>query len=451
TIDLNGRGVGHGAIHWSGNFDEPQDFEGQIREFSQGTGLLSNVAFHQGTRSFPLGESKTGLSSDLDALAAYMETLTSAGISPRRSADGSLTSGAMAGREIFIQENCASCHGGEAFSDSSSYSLHDVGTLVATSGTRLGGLLDGLDTPTLRGLWKTAPYLHDGSAATLSDVLVSRDLSGRHGGLFHRSPAEITQLVEYLESIDDLEPAAPSTSGQAPVIGEVGPLLHLVNRSISVALSATGQGPFAWSAIALPAGLEIDPVSGVISGAPASAGNFVARIGVRDVAGRAASWDIPWTITDPSAHRYVKLVSYSSQNGQPFSGLAEFNLLDAAGEPLDRSGWQASASSEETSSENGRASRTIDGQTNTIWHTAYSAGTPPFPHELVIDLGSPQSFHGFTCLPRQDGPNGRIKSYAFFFSDDGISWGNAAAEGDFADGTALQTVMFQSVANRYVK
>ena len=47
--------------------------------------------------------------------------------------------------------------------------LHDVGTLTAGSGMRLGGALPGLDTPGLRGLWATAPYLHDGSAATLRE------------------------------------------------------------------------------------------------------------------------------------------------------------------------------------------------------------------------------------------------------------------------------------------
>ncbi len=436
TIDLNGRGVGHGAIHWTGNFDEGQDFEGQIREFAKGAGILSDLAFHQGTRSLPLGESKTGLSSDLDALSAYMASLTSAGVSPRRDAAGNLSAAAVAGREIFMQENCASCHSGTAFSDSNSYARHDVGTLKSTSGFRLGDDLDGLDTPTLRGLWKSAPYLHDGSAGTLTDVLVNHDLSGKHGGLFHRSPVEIAQLVAYLESIDDLEVSAPTSGGTAPVIAAQGPLTSLVNRTLSVNFSATGAAPFTWSAIALPAGLEIDAASGIVTGAPSATGRFIARIGVRDAAGRSASRNVEWTISDPSAHRYVKLVSYTSQNGQPFSSLAEFNLLDAAGQTLNRSGWQVSASTQETSSENGRANRVIDGQNNTIWHSAYSSGSTPFPHELVIDLGIPRSFHGFTCLPRQDGANGRIRSYAFFISDDGINWGTAAAQGNFSDGAA---------------
>jgi hypothetical protein len=39
----------------------------------------------------------------------------------------------------------------------------DVGTLTALSGQRRHDPLVGRDTPTLRGVWATAPYLHDGS------------------------------------------------------------------------------------------------------------------------------------------------------------------------------------------------------------------------------------------------------------------------------------------------
>ena len=72
TISLRGKGgMAHGFLHWSGNFDEVQDFEGQIRALSGGTGLLSDVVFNQGTRELPLGDPKAGLSSELDAMAAY--------------------------------------------------------------------------------------------------------------------------------------------------------------------------------------------------------------------------------------------------------------------------------------------------------------------------------------------------------------------------------------------
>ena len=57
TIDLRGRAaMGHGYLHWSANFDELQDFEGQIRQLRGGTGLMTDAAFYTGTRSDqPLG------------------------------------------------------------------------------------------------------------------------------------------------------------------------------------------------------------------------------------------------------------------------------------------------------------------------------------------------------------------------------------------------------------
>ena len=42
TISLRGRaGMAQGFLHWSGNFDEVQDFEGQIRALAGGTGLMT--------------------------------------------------------------------------------------------------------------------------------------------------------------------------------------------------------------------------------------------------------------------------------------------------------------------------------------------------------------------------------------------------------------------------
>ena len=77
------------------------------------------------------------------------------------------------------------------FSDSAPNNLHDIGTLKASSGKRLGAPLTGIDTPTLRGVWATAPYLHDGSAATLAAAVAA------HDGV-NLSAAEMNQLVAYL-------------------------------------------------------------------------------------------------------------------------------------------------------------------------------------------------------------------------------------------------------------
>ncbi|HET7792932.1 MAG TPA: Ig-like domain-containing protein [Rhizobacter sp.] len=205
TIPLNGRrGIGQGRVHWTANFNEIQDFEHDIRNNFGGTGFLTDAQFNTGTRNQPLGDPKAGLSTDLDALAAYVSSLTSVGPSPYRNANGSLTTDAVAGQAIFNGSGgCVACHSGADFTDSASGVLHDVGTIKASSGKRLGATLTGLDTPTLKGLWDTAPYLHDGSAATLLDVLTTANPSGRHGITAGLSATQLNQLVAYLQQIDD--------------------------------------------------------------------------------------------------------------------------------------------------------------------------------------------------------------------------------------------------------
>lgn len=174
TPSLLGRGgLAHGNVHWTANFNEIQDFEGDIRNFFGGTGFLSDADWQQ--TSDPLGPPKAGLSTELDALAAYVASLgeTSLPRSPHREPDGSMTAEGQAGRALFSSLACSDCHRGSRFTDSTvgqGGPLHDVGTLRTTSGGRLGGPLEGIDTPTLRGTWNAGSWLHDGSAASLEEV-----------------------------------------------------------------------------------------------------------------------------------------------------------------------------------------------------------------------------------------------------------------------------------------
>ena len=117
------------------------------------------------------------MSADLDALAAYVASLSTFANSPHRNADGSLTAAAVAGREVFRAPNCAQCHGGASFTISAAANLQNVGTIKPGSGSRLGGPLTGIDVPTLRDVWATAPYLHDGSAPTIAAAITA------HGGV----------------------------------------------------------------------------------------------------------------------------------------------------------------------------------------------------------------------------------------------------------------------------
>lgn len=191
TISLRGRGgEAHGKLHWAANFDELQDFEGQIREFAGGTGLMDDDDF-ENTRD-AMGNPKVGLSADLDALAAYMQSLTRAPQSPSRA--DAYSAVAQRGRGLFNSAGCATCHSGVAMTDSATARRHDVGTLNAASGMRRGEALDGLDTPTLLGLHETGPYLHNGSAATIGDAIRAHNTHAL-------SAAQIDDLQQYLLEI----------------------------------------------------------------------------------------------------------------------------------------------------------------------------------------------------------------------------------------------------------
>jgi mono/diheme cytochrome c family protein len=212
TIDLRGRaGMGHGPVHWSANFDEIQDFENDIVHAFGGTGLAAD-----GEPPYPplYASPNAGRSADLDDLAAYVASLAEVPRSPHRAPDGDMDDAARRGRALFFDEavGCASCHAPPSFTDSHldanrKFVLHDVGTLGEGSGGRLGGPLPGLDTPSLLGAWATPPYLHDGSAATLREVIRARNPDDAHGATSHLSDAEIDDLVAYLRVIDDLEAA----------------------------------------------------------------------------------------------------------------------------------------------------------------------------------------------------------------------------------------------------
>jgi mono/diheme cytochrome c family protein len=109
------------------------------------------------------------------------------------------------------QTGCAQCHTRGTFVDGLSltqpFILHNVGTITAASGKRLGATLTGIDTPTLRGVWETPPYLHHGQAATLTEVLTTFNPSGQHGNTALLSPQQIQQLVAYLLQLEN-EPMA---------------------------------------------------------------------------------------------------------------------------------------------------------------------------------------------------------------------------------------------------
>lgn len=107
------------------------------------------------------------------AIAAFERTLVSPPAPVDRFLAGetiALTPLQQQGLRIFTKDGCIQCHGGPMFSD---FKLHVVG--VANSGPDGGRAFR---TPSLRNLAFSAPYMHNGSLATLRDVLVFYDELG---------------------------------------------------------------------------------------------------------------------------------------------------------------------------------------------------------------------------------------------------------------------------------
>ena len=103
--------------------------------------------------------------------------------SPYLDKDGTLTESAQAGKLLF-EQSCASCHPAPLYTDNN---LYNVGT------KHFSGDSGYYDVPTLGEVWRTAPYMHDGSMNTIEEVVryFAEDLS----------ETEVAQLADYVRSI----------------------------------------------------------------------------------------------------------------------------------------------------------------------------------------------------------------------------------------------------------
>ena len=123
-----------------------------------------------------------GLSAaETDQLAAYLEA-TPAPRTPTRD-----VAQVARGKAVFDAEGCRSCHDGPAYTDRERHKL--TGSLAKS------------DTPSLIGLAASAPYYHDGSAATLESLL--RDRAAVHGMVdtAKLTDAQLKDLTAFLESL----------------------------------------------------------------------------------------------------------------------------------------------------------------------------------------------------------------------------------------------------------
>jgi hypothetical protein len=139
------------------------------------------------------------VSAKLPDLQAYQLTLAA----PTPPAGSFDAAAAARGKALFEgQGQCSTCHSGSNFTDANDR-LHAPSEVVsepepngepsyaARSATKQ------YRTAPLKGLWQHAPYFHNGSAATLADVVNAYNVRKSLG----LSPAQVADLVEYLKSL----------------------------------------------------------------------------------------------------------------------------------------------------------------------------------------------------------------------------------------------------------
>ena len=133
-----------------------------------------------------------------------------------------ISAAAARGFVLFNEKaHCSTCHTGWRFTDDSFYDIgmkhNDVGRAKVTP--KIGLAHFAFKTPTLRSVAQRAPYMHDGSSATLEEVI---DLYNR-GGVVHRpslspeikplelTPGEKQDLIAFLETLtsQDAETRVP--------------------------------------------------------------------------------------------------------------------------------------------------------------------------------------------------------------------------------------------------
>ena len=100
--------------------------------------------------------------------------------------NGELSEKAKEGRKVFDKLQCGECHSGPYYTDQK---MHRIGENIEFE--------KGWDTPTLIEVWRTAPYLFNGRAATMQEVFEVQ----KHGIDKKVSKKEIEALTEYVNSL----------------------------------------------------------------------------------------------------------------------------------------------------------------------------------------------------------------------------------------------------------
>ena len=178
------------AMNWdlmNDGIGNPKNCKSMLHAFDTPKCMISGIRDHAGLavragyKFIQFCDVEESVAQDVDAYIKSLKPLPSPYL-----VNGKLSTKAVAGRKVFEKYGCAACHSGIYYTD---MQTHRIGEDVEFE--------QGWDTPTLVEVWRTAPYLFDGRAATLEEVFYEH----RHGieGKISRKDAEA--LAEYVNSL----------------------------------------------------------------------------------------------------------------------------------------------------------------------------------------------------------------------------------------------------------
>jgi len=128
----------------------------------------------------------------IDAVNAYLKSVEPIP-SPYLAQDGGLTEAAQRGKEIFNgKAGCVSCHMPPYYGDRTKYALG-----LGSDDDRNREFA----TPMLIECWRTAPYMYDGRAVSIQDVVTIDNKNNRHGNTKDLCEQEVKDLAEYIKSL----------------------------------------------------------------------------------------------------------------------------------------------------------------------------------------------------------------------------------------------------------
>jgi cytochrome c peroxidase len=136
-----------------------------------------------------------------EALAAFVRTRYSGASAWDRyeaGASDAVAAEVIAGSKVFNERaDCARCHTPPLYTDLSYHRIVESKDPGRATITRASADRGAFKTPSLRGVARTAPYFHDGRAATLEEVLAV----AKHGKIADLSAAERKALRAFLEAL----------------------------------------------------------------------------------------------------------------------------------------------------------------------------------------------------------------------------------------------------------